>query len=117
MDKMLTIYGIKNCNTMKKAMVWLDQHNVAYDFHDYKKLNISEETLREWAGQVDWTVLLNKAGTTFRRLPQEDKEELTQEKAISLMEQHPSLIKRPVVAQGGKILSIGFKEEEYKKLF
>ena len=113
---MTTLYGIRNCDTMKKAWTWLDQHGVAYDFHDYKKQGIDRATLEGWAKQVDWTVLLNKAGTTFKNLPAADKADLTEAKAIGLMLAQPSMIKRPVLEQGGQ-LTVGFKPEIYAGRF
>ncbi|MFA6113992.1 MAG: ArsC family reductase [Sphingomonas sp.] len=107
-----TLYGIKNCDTMKKAWTWLDAHGVAYDFHDYKKAGIDEATLRGWAGQVGWEVLLNRAGTTFRALPDADKADIGEDKAIALMLANPSMIKRPVLDSGGKLL-VGFKPDIY----
>ena len=107
-----TLYGIKNCDTMKKAWTWLDSHGVAYDFHDYKKVGIDEQTLRGWAGRVGWEVLLNRAGTTFRALPDTDKADIDEDKAIRLMLAGPSMIKRPVLDTGEKLL-VGFKPDIY----
>ncbi len=112
---MTTIYGIKNCDTMKKARAWLDKKGVAYDFHDYKAAGIDRARLEGWARKVGWEVLLNRAGTTFRKLPDGDKEGLTESKAISLMVAQPSMIKRPVLEGGGKLL-VGFKPEQYEAL-
>jgi arsenate reductase len=109
-----TLYGIKNCDTMKKTRVWLDAHGIEYAFHDYKSLGIEEGVLRGWAAKVGWEVLLNRAGTTFRKLPDEDKEGLTEKQAIALMVDQPSLIKRPVLEVSGKLL-VGFKPEVYDK--
>lgn len=109
---MTTLYGIRNCDTMKKAWTWLDQHRVAYEFHDYKKQGIDRATLEGWAKQVGWEVLLNKAGTTFKSLPDADKADLTEAKAIGLMQAQPSMIKRPVLDHGGQ-LTVGFKPEVY----
>ena len=110
----ITIYGIKNCDTMKKARAWLDGHGVAYDFHDYKVAGIAKERLKKWSDEVGWESLLNRAGTTFRKLPNADKEGLNERKALSLMSKQPSLIKRPVLDLGSKVL-VGFKEEIYAK--
>ena len=107
-----TIYGIKACDTMKKARDWLDSHGVAYSFHDYKALGIDRDTLQAWVTKVGWTVLLNRAGTTFRKLPDGDKAGLDEAKAIALMLAQPSMIKRPVLASGGDLL-VGFKPEAY----
>jgi arsenate reductase len=111
-----TLYGIRNCDTMKKAWTWLDQHGVAYDFHDYKKQGIDPATLAAWAGQVGWETLLNRAGTTFRKLPEADKQDLGEAKAIALMAAQPSMIKRPVLETGGAI-TVGFKPEAYAARF
>ena len=112
----VTIFGIKNCDTMKKARAWLDKKGVAYAFHDYKAAGIEQSRLEQWAGKVGWEVLLNRAGTTFRKLPEKDKEGLTEKKAIALMMEQPSMIKRPVLDVGGKLL-VGFKPEYYAKVF
>ncbi|MDO8974688.1 ArsC family reductase [Reyranella sp.] len=112
---MTTIYGIKNCDTMKRARAWLDQKGVAYDFHDYKASGIDRARLEGWARKVGWEVLLNRAGTTFRKLPDKEKEGLTESKAIALMIAQPSMIKRPVLEGGGKLL-VGFKPEQYEAL-
>jgi arsenate reductase len=111
---MTTLYGIKACDTMKKARIWLESHGVDYAFHDYKASGIDKPTLKQWAGQVGWETLLNRAGTTFRKLPDADKANLTETKAIALMLAQPSMIKRPVLAKG-KTLLVGFKPEIYQK--
>jgi len=110
---MTTIYGIKNCDTMKKARAWLDARKVAYAFHDYKASGIDKATLEIWARKVGWETLLNRSGTTFRKLPDADKERLTEKKAIALMLEQPSMIKRPVLELGGGKLLVGFKPAEY----
>ena len=110
------LYGIRNCDTMKKAWTWLDDHGVAYDFHDYKNAGIDAAKLAEWAGQVGWETLLNRAGTTFKKLPDADKQGIDQAKAIALMQAQPSMIKRPVLEAGGKLL-VGFKPEQYQATF
>lgn len=107
-----TIYGIKNCDTMKKARDFLDRAGVEYAFHDYKTQGITEAHLKRWAKEADWQKLLNRAGTTFKKLPDADKQNLTEAKAIALMVAQPSMIKRPVLDVGGRIL-VGFKTEEY----
>jgi arsenate reductase len=109
-----TIYGIKNCDTMKKARAWLDGHGVAYEFHDYKTAGISKEKLKGWSDTVGWETLLNRAGTTFRKLPDADKQGLNGRKALALMLAQPSMIKRPVLESGGKLL-VGFKPDVYAK--
>jgi arsenate reductase len=108
----VVIHGIKACDTMKKAQAWLDVHGVAYDFHDYKKAGVTADMLRAWAGQVGWEVLLNRSGTTFRALPEADKQGLDQDKAIALMAAQPSMIKRPVLQTAGGLI-VGFKPEIY----
>ena len=113
---MTTIYGIKNCDTMKKARAWLDTHKIDYAFHDYKTAGIDKPTLEEWAKALGWETLLNRAGTTFRKLPDKDKEGLSEKKAIALMLVQPSMIKRPVLERGGKLIA-GFKPELYKEFF
>ena len=111
-----TIHGIKACDTMKKARDWLEAHGVAYDFHDYKAQGVERATLEKWAAQVGWETLLNRAGTTFRKLPDADKSGLTQARAIALMVAQPSMIKRPVLHFGGKLI-VGFKPEIYATAF
>jgi arsenate reductase len=109
-----TIYGIKNCDTMKKARAWLDGKGVTYAFHDYKAAGIDKDRLKGWADKVGWEALLNRAGTTFKKLPDADKEGLTEKKALALMLAQPSMIKRPVLELGGKLL-VGFKPDIYAK--
>lgn len=109
-----TIYGIKACDTMKKARAWLDAHGVAYAFHDYKAAGIDRATLQAWSRTVGWETLLNRAGTTFRKLPDADKTDLGEAKAIDLMLAQPSMIKRPVLDIGGRLL-VGFKPEDYAR--
>jgi Spx/MgsR family transcriptional regulator len=114
MAKKITIYGIKNCDTMKKARTWLDKAGVEYAFHDYKAEGIDKASLEAWAGKVGWDVLLNKSGTTFRKLPDADKATINERKAIALMMSQPSMIKRPVLDIDGKLL-VGFKPADYEK--
>jgi len=109
-----TIYGIKNCDTMKKARAWLDQHRVAYDFHDYKTAGLERERLERWAKKVGWETLLNRAGLTFKKLPDKDKQSLDARKAMALMLAKPSMIKRPVLDLGGGKLLVGFKPDDYR---
>lgn len=108
----LTIYGIKNCDTMKKARAWLDAAGKPYRFHDYRAEGIDPARLAHWAGRVGWEKLLNKAGTTFRALPEGDKQGLDEAKALALMAANPTLIKRPVL-EAGEALLVGFKPELY----
>jgi len=109
----VTIYGIKNCDTMKKARAWLDKHGVAYVFHDYKTAGIERERIERWSKKVGWETLLNRAGTTFRKLPDKDRNAIDAKKAVSLMLAQPSMIKRPVLDLGGGKLVVGFKPELY----
>ena len=112
----VTIYGIKNCDTMKKARAWLDAHGVAYAFHDYKAAGIEQAKLEGWAREVGWEMLLNRAGRTFRTLPESEQKGVTEKKAITLMLEQPSMIKRPVLDVGGRLM-VGFKPEQYAKTF
>jgi arsenate reductase len=112
----VTIYGIKACDTMKKARTWLDTHGVVYAFHDYKVQGIEPHVLKEWAREVGWEVLLNRAGTTFRKLSDTNKTDLDEGKAIALMLAQPSMIKRPVL-KAGEMLLVGFKPETYAAAF
>jgi arsenate reductase (glutaredoxin) len=116
MAKPVTIYGIKACDTMKKARTWLDQRGVEYAFHDYKTQAIGRDALTTWARSVGWQTLLNRAGTTFRKLPDADKTDLDEAKAISLMLAQPSMIKRPVLDVDGTLV-VGFKPEVYAATF
>lgn len=108
----ITLYGIPNCDTVKKARVYLDGRGVAYHFHDYKKAGITNADLERWSSQAGWEKLLNKAGTTFKKLPDADKVGIDEAKAIALMVANPSMIKRPVV-EGGETLLVGFSPEVY----
>jgi arsenate reductase len=110
-----TLYGIKNCDTIKKARTWLAAHGVEYAFHDYKEAGIERAKLDEWIAAVGWEVLLNRAGTTFRKLPDAAKEDLTQAKAVRLMLEQPSMIKRPVLERGRALL-VGFDPQKYSAL-
>lgn len=107
-----TLYGIPNCDTVKKARVWLDQHDVAYAFHDYKKVGIDRPRLEAWVAEHGWEVVLNRAGTTFRALPDADKANLDAGRAVTLMLAQPSMIKRPVLDLGDRTM-VGFKRERY----
>jgi arsenate reductase len=108
----VTLYGIKNCDTISKARAWLADHGIAYDFHDYKVSGIDAGTLRGWSAELGWEKLLNRAGTTFRKLPEADREGLDEGRAIALMVAQPSMIKRPVLDLGDRRL-LGFKPELY----
>jgi len=113
---MLTIYGIKNCSTMKKAFAWCDEHDVAYTFHDYKKLGVPREHLRHWCQELGWKSLVNSRGTTWRKLSATEQDIATADQAVALMQEYPSLIKRPVVeakTMRGQQLLVGFSAEEF----
>jgi Spx/MgsR family transcriptional regulator len=112
----LTLYGIKNCDTVKKARAWLDANGVGYAFHDYKSAGIEAERLLGWAKEVGWERLLNRSGTTFRKLADAEKQDLDQAKAIALMVAQPSMIKRPVLETEAGLL-VGFKPEAYAERF
>ena len=111
-----TVYGIKNCDTIKKARKWLDQHGIDYTFHDVRSDGLEESALRGWIKTVGWETLLNTRGTTWRKLPEQDRTDMNESKAVQLMLAQPAIIKRPVLKQGKAIL-VGFKEDDYKKLF
>ena len=110
----ITIYGIKNCDTMKKARAWLDKNRIAYDFHDYTAAGIDRERLERWCKTAGWEALLNRAGTTFRKLSDKDKQVSDAKKAVALMLAQPSMIKRPVIESGAKLV-VGFKPAQYEK--
>ena len=111
-----TVFGIPNCDTVKKARAWLDERGVAYVFHDYKKAGIDAETLNRWADAAGWEPLLNRAGTTFKKLGEADKVDIDRAKAIALMVANPSMIKRPVVEGAGALL-VGFKPDDWEHTF
>lgn len=113
---MLTLYGIPNCDTVKKARAWLDGHGVAYHFHDYKKAGITREKLQDWLSQVPWDRLVNRAGTTFRQLPEALKP-TDADSAVSVMLANPSIIRRPLLERDGKVLTLGFKAEEFEEKY
>ena len=113
---MLDIYGIKNCNTVKKALDWLDAHNIAYTFHDYKKEGVDEKKLKAWVKELGWETLLNRQGTTWRKLPDDIKEGINHSKALQLMIENPSIIKRPLI-DNGKQRIVGMDETVYERYF
>lgn len=113
---MTTIYGIKNCDTMKKAFAWLDAHGVRYDFHDYKARGIDSAKLTAWSEQVGWEILLNTRGTTWRKLTPDQQAGMNRTKAIRLMGENPSLVKRPVIESGKSVL-VGFTPDRYAAAF
>jgi arsenate reductase (glutaredoxin) len=109
----LKIYGIKNCDTMKKAFAWLDAHKVAYEFHDYKKAGVPPGKLKEWAKRAGWEKLANTRGPTWRKIPEADRANLTEARALALLQQNTSAIKRPIVEAGSTLL-VGFDPDEFK---
>lgn len=110
------IYGIKNCDTMKKAFDWLKANGIAYDFHDYRAEGIDAAMVRDWCSRVGWEKVLNKASTTFKELPESEKADLDEEKAITLMAREPTMIKRPVLVLGSTVMN-GFKPAIYAEMF
>lgn len=112
----IVVYGIRNCDTIKKSRAWLDAHGVAHGFHDYKTQGVTPEQLQRWCKALGWEKVLNRAGTTFRKLPQADRENLDEQKAIALMLAQPSMIKRPVVETGARVHA-GFSDGDFAKLF
>ncbi len=109
---MIKVYGIKNCDTMKKAFAWLGESGIAYEFIDYKKAGVAEANLPDWSARAGWEVLLNKRGLMWKKLTEEERTAVDAEKALKLMAQYPALIKRPVLDTGSKLL-IGFSPENY----
>lgn len=113
----MKVYGIKNCNTVKKALDWLKDHHIEYEFHDFKKLGVSESKLDEWASKTGWEALINRKGTTWRQLePERQKAIVSREEAFRLMQEKTSVIRRPVIENGGNII-LGFDEAAYQKFF
>ncbi len=112
---MIDLYGIPNCDTMKKARRWLDEHGIEYRFHDFKKEGIDEARLRDWVGKAGWETLLNRRGMMWRRLPQEIRDHINEQSALRIMLDTPSIIKRPVLVTDDRML-VGFSEETYKEL-
>jgi Spx/MgsR family transcriptional regulator len=110
----ITLYGIPNCDTVKKARTWLDEHGVSYAFHDYKKQGVDPAKIAGWIEQAGWERVLNRAGTTFKKLPDADKQELDARKAVAVMAANPSAIKRPIVEHPGGLL-VGFKESDWEQ--
>ena len=112
----ITLYGIRNCDTMRKARQWLDAHGVDYQFHDYRKDGLDEEQLRAWVDELGWEALLNKRGLTWRKLPPEVREAIDKESAIQIMRENPAIIKRPLLDLGDRRV-VGFDEARYAELF
>ncbi len=115
---MMKLYGIPNCNTVKKARVWLDENQAQYEFHDFKKLGVNQSMIENWLAQQPWEKLINRAGMTWRKLSDETKANITNNaSAAALMADKTSVIKRPILEQDGKILALGFKEDTYQEFF
>lgn len=110
----IILYGIKNCDTIKKARRWLEKQKIEYTFHDFRIDGLDKKMLEEFLKYIDWEILLNKRGTTWRKLPETQKEILTKAKAVELMLEHPAIIKRPVLSLGENIL-VGFSESHYEE--
>ena len=113
---MITIYGIRNCDTMKKAMRWLDEHNIEYRFHDYRKQGIDRTQLEGWEEEIGWETLLNRRGMLWRKLPQSTRDSITRERALQIMQDNPAIIKRPLLDLGDRRI-VGFWPDEYQQLF
>ena len=113
---MITLYGIPNCDTMKKARAWLAAQGIDYEFHDYKNLGVDEKTLRGWVKELGWKPLLNTRGMMWRKVPQDAKDSIDEASAIALMLETPSIIKRPVLDTGTQ-RHVGFKPEQYEQIF
>lgn len=113
---MFTLYAIPNCDTVKKARVWLAEHNIAYQFHDYKKSGIDQKTIERWLTQKPWEELVNRAGTTWKKLPDSDKP-TDAAGAVALMMEKPSVIRRPIIEADGKIIALGFNAPAYEETF
>ena len=113
---MVTLYGITNCDTIKKARRWLEKSNIEYHFHDYRKNGLQENMLRRWVEELGWETLLNRRGTTWRKLPEEQKSSINEEQAVTLMLEQPAIIKRPLLVTENQKL-VGFTEQQYSNLF
>ena len=112
----ITMFGIPNCDTIKKAKKWLEAEGIEFEFHDYRKQGINEELVKTFCAELGWELVLNKRGTTYRQLTQEQKDTLTEEKAVALLVEQPAMIKRPILNVDGK-LHIGFKADQYAAIF
>ena len=112
----ITVFGIPNCDTVKKARKWLDANDISYEFHDYKKKGIEKKRLESWSKELGWDALLNRRGTTWRKLDESDKADVSEARALDLMVEHTSMIKRPVIEHDSGLL-LGFDEERYQEVF
>lgn len=113
---MITVYGIKNCDTVKKACNWLTKNNIDYQFHDFRKDGLTQAKVKQWFSKADWEIFLNRRGTTWRKLSDNEKDSINKTKAIKLMVEQPTLIKRPVIEHNGDVI-VGFSEDTYKQQF
>ncbi|MBX9705662.1 MAG: ArsC family reductase [Gammaproteobacteria bacterium] len=111
----MKMYGIKNCSTVKKARAFLEKHHIDYEFHDFKTDGVTKTLLNAWLKHVDWQILLNRQGLTWKRLPASTRENINKTNALAIMLEQPSIIKRPVLNIGSKVL-VGFNEDEYRKI-
>jgi len=116
MKQAVTLYGIPNCDTIRKVRAWLADHRIEYHFHDYRKQGADPELLRSMADQLGWEAMLNRRGTTWRALPEPVKENIDESRALELMRQNPAIIKRPILARGDR-LHIGFNDQQYREIF
>lgn len=112
---MITVYGIKNCDTVKKTCHWLTTNNVEYQFHDFRKEGLTQSKVQQWSKSTDWETLLNRRGTTWRKLSDQEKNSINKSRAVKLMTEQPTLIKRPVIEHGNKLI-VGFSEDTYQAL-
>jgi arsenate reductase len=112
----ITVYGIKNCDTVKKACNWLTKNNIDYQFHDFRKDGLTQSKVKQWSGKIDWETLLNRRGTTWRKLPDAEKDNINKTNAIKLMTEQPTLIKRPVIEHNSNVM-VGFSENTYEQTF
>jgi len=110
------IYGIANCDTMKKARCWLDEHDIDYEFHDYRKQGLDEEKLQSMEAKLSWEAMLNRRGTTWRKLPEDVRDNIDRASALRLMLENPAIIRRPILAREQR-LYIGFDEKQYREIF
>lgn len=113
---MITVYAIPNCNTVKKARTWLEENEIDYEFHNYKKLGIDQQTLEQWVAELGWETVVNRKGMTWRKLDEQTREQMDETKAIEIMLANQSIIKRPLIVMGDKKI-LGFNEAEYTQFF
>jgi arsenate reductase len=114
--EVLTIYGITSCSSCREARRWLEARDIAYTFHDLREDGLDIQTLERWIDRVDWQKLLNKSSLTWRKLPEVDRDEMTRDRALATMLEHPTLVKRPVL-EHGKVVAVGFAARQYAEMF